>query len=83
MCGAGCSAKYMCLTITVTYQNRQKKSRNATVFENESTLGKQVGYISRTTKDDVDITLSIQIPVSCHHCWSVNTVTIMRYRWQS
>lgn len=48
MCGAGCSAKYRCLTIHVSYQDRQKTWRNATVYENESTLGKQVWIVNRS-----------------------------------
>lgn len=49
MCGAGCSAKYRCLTIKVTYHDKDKKSRNATVYENESILGKQVRKLSSLT----------------------------------
>ena len=42
MCGIGCLAKYSCISIKVTYQDRNKLWRNATVYENESTLRKQV-----------------------------------------
>ena len=42
MCGAGCSANFRCIAIHVTYQDRNKTWHNATIYENESTLGKQV-----------------------------------------
>ena len=45
MCGTGCTAKYRCLMIRVIYQDRNKKQKNATLFENESTLGRKVGSI--------------------------------------
>ena len=45
MCGTGCSARYRCLLITVIYQDRDKLYHNATLFENESTLGRKVDII--------------------------------------
>ena len=42
MCGTGCTASYRCLMIRVIYQDRNKKWKNATLYENESTLGRKV-----------------------------------------
>ena len=43
ICGAGCSAKYRCLTIKVLYDDPiTGRARNATVYENEANLGKEV-----------------------------------------
>ena len=42
ICGSGCSAKYRCLTIKVTYKDSRQRWHNATVYEDETTMGKEV-----------------------------------------
>ena len=50
MCGPGCTAKYHCLIIIVIYQDTNKEWRNATLYENESDIGKEVN-LSNNTKN--------------------------------
>ena len=45
MCGVGCSARYRCLTIQVTYEFAAKQWRNTTFYENESIMGQEVRHI--------------------------------------
>ena len=42
MCGVGCTAQYRCLLIMVMYPDEHGHWRNATVFEDEAALGKEV-----------------------------------------
>ena len=45
VCGAGCTAQYKCLSILISYVDVHNKTRNATVFEDEASMGKQVSII--------------------------------------
>ena len=42
MCGAACKSNFRCIAIRVTYRNANGESWNATMFENESVLGREV-----------------------------------------
>ena len=46
MCGIGCNAKYRCLVIVVSYTDYKQTTHNATVYENEATLGEEVRLYS-------------------------------------
>ena len=48
MCGAGCTSKFRCISVQVTYQDRNKTWYNSTIYENESTLGKEVNKMIYT-----------------------------------
>ena len=53
MCGVGCTARYHCLTMQVTYQDGTKQWRNATFYDSELLFEKElntVQYSHRNTK---------------------------------
>jgi hypothetical protein len=52
LCGIACHAKYRCIAITVTYMDHNKVYRNATLYEDESTLDNDEVCIYITVSKD-------------------------------